>query len=273
MQNMNFILQCLRSYESATIDRTISPKETMLDQSYFEVGRSAIDAILVAAAASTLPAVNKVLDLPCGHGRVLRHLVHLFPGASFDACDLDRDGVEFCATTFGARAIHSVAELTEVTFDCAYDVIWVGSLFTHTAEDVSRRWMAHLARFLTPNGIVIATLHGRWCVHVHNRSSPYVGAERWSAIYAGYLERGYGYHDYARHENHSFISGSYGISLAAPHATLRILEAIPGIRIFLYLERAWGDHHDVVAFGRPSYDLAWPGMKDIDQVPAALRPR
>ncbi|OGW38622.1 MAG: hypothetical protein A2Y97_05775 [Nitrospirae bacterium RBG_13_39_12] len=259
MYNFQLIQSLLRNYEAAVVDRRISPNDSMNDQWYFEVGRSAVEVIAVALMASKIQAVNKVLDVPCGHGRVLRHLIHLFSGAEFHACDLDTDGVDFCASTFGAIPIYSQEELTDVDFGSQYDLIWAGSLFTHTTQDVTRRWTAYLARFLSPQGIIVATSHGRWCQHVH-KVAPYIGEDRWQEILKDYSSLGYGYRDYLKKESHQFISGSYGISIAKPHVTIRNLEDIPGIRIYLYLERGLADHQDVVAFGRPSYDEPWPNM-------------
>jgi cyclopropane fatty-acyl-phospholipid synthase-like methyltransferase len=89
------------------VDTVISPKETMGRDNYLWVGASAAEAIIAALAVSRLAEVRRILDLPCGHGRVLRHLVKIFPDAVVDACDLDRDGVDFCAVRFGARPIIS----------------------------------------------------------------------------------------------------------------------------------------------------------------------
>jgi hypothetical protein len=44
------------------------------------------------------------------------------------------------------------------------------------------------------------------------------------------------------------------VSLARPHVIVRMVEQIPGVRILLYAERAWADHQDVIAFGRPAFD-------------------
>jgi len=203
--------------------------------------------------ASNIKKVKKVLDIPCGHGRVLRHLIHLLPGVEFHACDLDVDGVDFCAETFGAKPIYSRAELTEVDFGSRYELIWVGSLFTHTAQDVTRRWMSHLAKFLSPTGVVVATLQGRWAEHVH-KVNPYIEEAQWQHILNNYRAVGYGYHDYLE-DGRSHISGTYGVSLVKPHTTIRNVEDIAGIRIYLYLERGWVDHQDVLVFGRPGYDL------------------
>src|SRR5262245_60754125 len=92
--------------------RTISPNDDMLagDQdNYFRVGRSALDCISLSLQAAGKPAsdVRYILDLPCGHGRVLRYLRAAFPGAEITACDLLRDGVDFCAATLGAIPVYS----------------------------------------------------------------------------------------------------------------------------------------------------------------------
>jgi SAM-dependent methyltransferase len=253
MHNFEYVQALIRNYKVTVIDNRISPNDQMNNQYYFEVGKSAVDNIALACLASNIIEVKKVLDIPCGHGRVLRHLIHLFPAAEFHACDVDVDGVDFCASNFGAKPVYSRAELTEVDFGSQYDLIWVGSLFTHTAQDVTRRWMSHLAKFLSPTGIVVATLHGRWSRYVHEMA-PYIDEAQWRQILDDYFAAGYGYHDYLSH-GLPHISGSYGVSLAKPHVTIRNVEDIAGTRIIFYRERGWVDHHDVLVFGRPSYDL------------------
>ena len=255
MHNLEYVQALIRNYEATVIDTRISPNDQMNNQYYFDVGKSAVDNIAIACLASNIGEVKRVLDIPCGHGRVLRHLVRLFPAAEFHACDMDVDGVDFCAATFGAKPVYSREELTEVDLGSEFDLIWVGSLFTHTAQDVTRRWMSHLAKFLSPTGVVVATLHGRWSQYVHE-VLPYIEEEKWQQILNDYSVAGYGYSDYLSH-GLSHISGSYGVSLAKPHATIRNVEDVAGIRIYLYRERGWADHQDVLVFGRPSYDQRW----------------
>ncbi len=257
MHNLDYINSLVTRYQSTVVEQRLSPSETMNDQWYFPVGRSAVDNILMACLTAGITKVRSVLDVPCGHGRVLRHLVALFEGAKFHACDLDRDGVEFCASAFGATPVVSRAELSEVDFGTTFDLIWVGSLFTHTSRELTRKWMTHLARFLSPTGIIVATLHGRWCEHVY-AVAPYIAGERWEVILRDYRAVGHGYSDYSRQENHTYIEGSYGVSLARPHITLQDVETIPGVRIYSYRERAWADHQDVIVFGCPAWDKPWP---------------
>jgi hypothetical protein len=35
---------------------------------------------------------------------------------------------------------------------------------------------------------------------------------------------------------------------------MRLVEALPGVRILGYRERAWDDHHDVLVFGKPGVE-------------------
>ncbi len=256
MYNLDLIGKLVGDYNAQAVDTEISPNDLMNNQWYFEVGRSAIEVVLAGIMSSFVHRVDRVLDLPCGHGRVLRHLVRMFPNAEFHACDLDTDGVAYCAQRYNAVPVVSKPELTDVDFGTQFELIWVGSLFTHVAEEQTARWMAHLARFLAPNGIVVATMHGRWSEHV-NRRSPYLGADRWAQVMDGYNARGYGYADYVQAESSQYVPGNYGISMARPQAMTRLLERIEGVRMFSYSERAWADHQDVIVYGRPSYDESW----------------
>ena len=77
----------------------ISPNDQMFasgGQWYFDIGRSALDCITRALAAAHI-VPQRILDLPCGHGRVCRMLTAAYPAARVTVCHLDRDGVDFCA--------------------------------------------------------------------------------------------------------------------------------------------------------------------------------
>src|SRR5262249_45606967 len=93
------------------LNTTISPDERMPTTDvagYLAVGESALKAIRLALLTARAPQPGEILDLPCGHGRVLRWLAAAFPEARLTACDLLRDGVDFCASAFGAAPIYSV---------------------------------------------------------------------------------------------------------------------------------------------------------------------
>ena len=259
MENFDLLKQILNNYQSRKIHQNISPNDVMNNEWYFIVGKSAVDVICLACMAGNLQSINRVLDIPCGYGRVLRHLVNMFPDAIIDACDLDADGVNFCTSTFKCNPIYSQENLIHVNFKDKYDLIWIGSLFTHTSPEITQLWLTHLSKALSDNGIIVATTHGRWAEHVH-KVSPYINQSTWNDIMKDYLNCGYGYRDYSAKENHDYIVGSYGISIAKPSALIRLLEEIPNTRILTYMERGWADHQDVFVLGKPGFDQKWPNM-------------
>jgi SAM-dependent methyltransferase len=254
--NFDFVSQVVGRYDLDEVDKEISVNDAMYDEWYWDVGGSAVQVILAAIMSSYVHKVEHVLDLPCGHGRVLRHLVRMFPQARMYACDLDEDGVTYCADRFGAVPVLSEPDLTRVDFGVTFDLIWVGSLFTHVSEEQCVAWLKHLAGFLSPFGIIVATMHGRWSETV-NAKAPYIGPDRWNEIMAGYRQRGYGYADYVQDEASQHTPSNYGVSIARPRAMMRLLEQVEGVRIFSYNERAWADHQDVIVYGKPSFDDPW----------------
>lgn len=94
----------LKQYPTGVINQ-ISPRDAMYDgpESYFANARQALDCVRLAALAAEKSKVWDLLDLPCGHGRILRMLKAEYPDARLTCCDIDRDGVDFCAKLFGAR--------------------------------------------------------------------------------------------------------------------------------------------------------------------------
>jgi hypothetical protein len=112
----------------------ISPNDEMYaaDKSrgdwYWIVGRSAIDCISSGMGATGKRAhdVKRILDFPCGHGRVMRYLKLTFPHAEITACDLLKDGVDFCASTFGAVPVYSDKRPSHIGLPReAFDLIWL----------------------------------------------------------------------------------------------------------------------------------------------------
>jgi SAM-dependent methyltransferase len=127
---------------------------------YYKVGLAAIRSIEKAIDVAQLGSVKRILDLPCGHGRVLRFLVRLFPQAEITASDLDRKGVDFCARVFGTEAVYSEPNLDRFALGGQFDLIWCGSLVTHLNDKGIRALLAFSARHLVPEGLLIFTAHG-----------------------------------------------------------------------------------------------------------------
>jgi SAM-dependent methyltransferase len=240
---------------ASDVIRDISPKDQMFDNesSYFEVGQSALDCIRVALRAASLPTehVGHILDLPCGHGRVLRYLKAAFPLAGIAACDLHGDAVNYCAEIFGATAVYSDEDPAKVPLEPdKFDLIWVGSLLTHLD---SVRWPGFLELFrrsLRPGGVVVFTTHGRiaydWLVR---GKVDYLPSALRAPLFRSYEESGFGYGHYPGET-------SYGVSFSRPDWVFRQIEQIPQMRLVYLSEAAWARHHDVYGCVRdPQWQL------------------
>ena len=91
---------------------TISGDERMPAEDvpgYLDTGRSALRAVRLAQFAAGVGDFTSILDLPSGHGRVLRWLKAAYPDAKLTASDLLTDGVDFCAHEMDLAALWSCA--------------------------------------------------------------------------------------------------------------------------------------------------------------------
>ena len=95
--------------------------------------------------------------MPCGHGRVLRTLRAAYPQAEIVACDIDTDGVDFCAKTFDAIPVYSKENPEEIDLRRKFDLIWVGSLFTHIRDERWPEFLSFFSRVLAPGCVLIFT--------------------------------------------------------------------------------------------------------------------
>ena len=222
----------------------ISPRDEMYTSDpdrYGEVGEAALRAIRIALHAAGKPDPSDILDMPSGHGRVMRLLKAAFPEASLTACDLDTDAVEFCARVFGATPLQGNEDPSTMDIDGQFDLIWCGSLLTHMDSD---RWPGFLKLFeaaLKPDGIAIFTVHGRKVIRNMQEGATYgLNEESREGLLADFEATGFGYRDFWGQEN-------YGISLSAPGWVLPLI----GSRVHLYSEALWGSQ-DVFVFGSPN---------------------
>lgn len=230
---------------SAEVSLEISSSERMPSEDvdvYLGVGRSALKAIRLAQIASGKSDFVSILDMPSGHGRVLRWLKAAFPDARLTACDLLTDGVDFCAESLGATPVYSSARPDAITFPDRYDLIFVGSLLTHVDVPVWDHLITLWHELLTPDGLLVVTTHGE------------LVAER---MRAGHL---YGYPAPAvtralrayEHAGFTFLEEppaniEYGITLARPEWTLSRLLRHPDFRVVMSGEALWDQHQDVTA--------------------------
>lgn len=237
--------------DESRVDTHLSPADRMLlatvggPERYFSCGRSALECIEKALSSASIPPdrVRRVLDLPCGHGRVLRYLKAAFPEAETVACDLLRDAVDFCASTFGSTALYSSEEPEAIPLDReSFDLIWVGSLFTHLDAPLWPRFLSVLRDSLCAGGVLVFTTHGRAAHQELVAGRDYgVPSRRRTLLLYRYEHTGFGYAAYPGPDSH------YGVALSHPAWVIRQLTALRGLRLVSLGEASWDHHQDVFA--------------------------
>jgi CBS domain-containing protein/SAM-dependent methyltransferase len=202
---------------------------------------SALHCIRDAMAAAGVERVGSILDFPCGYGRVLRVLKAAFPDAELGAGDLERDGVDFCATVLGATPIYSDPDPGKVEIPRRFDLIWCGSLLTHFAADRWDGFLALLRDALTPNGLLVFTTHGPRDDRTLRRFG--MTGDQIRDMQADFEAEGFAYADYEH------VSG-WGIALATEEWTRARVAAVPGLRLVSYAGGGWdapAPRQDVIA--------------------------
>jgi Methyltransferase domain len=222
----------------------ISPNDTMFDSSahYVNVGLSALKVLEYAIARQLIApeGPRTILDLPCGHGRCGRVLRSRFPQAELTVCDLDRDGVDFCASRLGATGVYSSVNFDELDLEGPYDMIWVSSLITHLKVEDTAKFIRCMEHHLSQAGLLVISNHGNFVVdRISAQEYSYdLTPQALEYLVKRYQLTGYGYVDYDGVEG-------YGISVISRH-WLEGFFANGESMIVDYLDHELDDHHDVL---------------------------
>lgn len=249
-----------------TFDRTVSPNDNMMtasEEAYFNTTKQAMACILgtLSDVGRAPEDIHTVMDFGCGYGRVYRGLAAAFPEARLTACDLIKDGAEFCAATFGGTPVQSSAAF-QVDFPDTYDLIWLGSVFTHLPEDGWAKLLSLLARNTNPGGIVVFTTHGTNAIrHMEEvilaRNPNLIDAAFFARMKETLPEEGFAFvTSKPATYNHQIKIGMnvdrerYGFSFTTRAWIEAYFTAHPDWVLADYREPGWGRNHDSVGLRR-----------------------
>lgn len=210
---------------------------------YFDVGRSALQCVQRALKIAGRPAPRSILDLPCGHGRVMRFLRAVYPQAKITACDLLRDGVDFCAQAFGAEPVYSSEDVNQIPVRGRFDLIWCGSLMTHLDAPRWGEFLQFFSRRLTSGGVCVFTVHGNYVVSSMRDFGSQYGVPDQMGMVEDWSNSGFGYRSYEHQPN-------YGISLSSSDWVRRQVQQVPQLTWLAHQERGWDAHQDVIVVQR-----------------------
>lgn len=222
---------------------------------YAMIGADALRLCIQGLINADKDIPDRILDFPCGSGRVTRHFRAFFPQAKIAACDLYENHVDFCASQFDAQPILSKENLDELEIG-TWDLIFCGSLLTHLPVELFQAVIHFMARSLSDTGIAVITTEGRHSIHIQKNKWKLIDDHLFDEAERDFRSNGFGFVDY----NADFRAGSfgkqasYGVTLASASWIMNELTKMDGIRIYSFTERAWDDHQDVIVFGRPGID-------------------
>lgn len=253
---MRAILGRWKGYSSASIDETISPHDDMFNrrgamEHYRSVGVSALEVITEAMLAAKRTEFARILDLPCGGGRVTRHLVKFFPDAKIYVSDIDKQKQAFVASQFGVEGVDAPPDFSTPS-PLQYDLIFVGSLVTHLEEAMFSRMIDYGVAALAPDGLLVVSTHGRYAAS-KVKADQLVPNHVKKAIDQQFVHSGFSYVEFA--EDRKRYGMSYGASFSSPAWIMQLLERRSDVAILGFKERGWAAYQDAVTVQKlPSAD-------------------
>lgn len=206
---------------------------------YMYGGRSALRSIGNALLAADAPLPRRIMDFPCGHGRVTRFLRAAFPDATLYGGDINTGGIDFCAERFGALPVQSRADLATVDLPGDLDLVWCGSLITHLPEEASLTVCRRLVDSLAPGGVAGITVCSRGMAWAQRNLFLTIDDQRYAGIAEAVEKVGFGYADYPG-------ADGYGMTYVDLRWIRKVVESRTDACLLSYGEKGWHDSQDVV---------------------------
>jgi 2-polyprenyl-3-methyl-5-hydroxy-6-metoxy-1,4-benzoquinol methylase len=232
----------------------IHPNDDMFHGStehYESVGKGMADFVTRAAEMSDA-RTPIILELPCGYGRVTRHLAGQFPSENIHVADIMKPSVDFCVQQFGVNGYYVTEPVYEFKNlpDEAFDVAALGSLVTHLSQRNARTVMKHFFGKVRPGGVGVVTTHGEKSrEHLGSSDIYQVGEDARRHLLEMYDADQFGFVNYkADHSLEAktvdYIGDSYGIAMI-PTVWVHDVCRENGLTIIEHRPGGWDNHQDV----------------------------
>jgi SAM-dependent methyltransferase len=130
-------------------------------QSYNQVGTAVVQILgeSIEICNRQWNGLDKVLEVDCNYGRIIRQLVTKIDPSRVYGCDILEEGPKFCATEFKINALPP-------TFDenfpkvPTFDLVYLLSVFTHLSDSVITLLLRDIDKSMNPGAVLMFSTHG-----------------------------------------------------------------------------------------------------------------
>ena len=136
---------------------------------YYAIGRSVLDTVkqVVEWHFGSFENVPSFLDFACGYGRFTRFLIQEMPPEKIWVSDIYANAVKFQTEYLGVSGIVSTGKPENYLIERKFDCILANSFFSHMPERTFTNWLQNLYDLLTPNGILMFSVHDECLLEPH----------------------------------------------------------------------------------------------------------
>lgn len=129
--------------------------------SYMSTGLNGFNLIqrILRSANNHADIKGNILDFASGYGRVTRFLTGYYPPEKVYTSDIKPAAVDYQKKHLGCNGFYSDYDPFKLLVQERFEVIFVGSLFSHLNKDLYKNWLIQLIGMLEDTGILIFTVH------------------------------------------------------------------------------------------------------------------
>ncbi len=160
-------------------------------EGYLSSGETHVKKMLEIVNASdfSFNKGDRILDLGCGAGRMIRHLKSLSETCEIWGTDINAESIFWCKHNLSPPFNFAVTtKIPHLPFaDNSLKFIYCGSLFTHI-DDLVETWLLELNRVLAPDGRIYITIHDNNTMELFDGKYSFYGGVKWMKSHEIYQE-------------------------------------------------------------------------------------